>query len=122
MLCSRHAADTVSNASMKAGFVISPGMPMLWLRAAGRDAHPAPRGAHCVGRLEAGEHEALGAKVQGPPDAQPRGFLDAHECRRRGGLQGVDPCQQVGLGQRAVLEVEDDPVEPGAAHQLRRGR
>ena len=80
-----------------------------------REAHPAHGVGGLLDRLEARDHHALGPEVEGPSDAQAGAFLDARRGRSRRRLEGVDAGQQVGLGQRAVLEVQDDPVEPGPA-------
>ena len=59
-------------------------------------------------------------EVERAADAQPLGARRADDRGHRRGLDGVQHAQQVGLGRLAVLEVEDDPVEAGAADAVRR--
>ena len=59
-------------------------------------------------------------EVERPPDPQSFAGLGSHERCRRSGAQGVQVGEQVGFGAGAMLEVDDHPVEPGAADQLGR--
>ncbi len=86
----------------------------------GREAHPAHRVGRLLDRFQARDHQALRPEIECSPDAQAGAFLDAHDGRGRGCLQCVDAGKQISLGQRAVLEIEDRPVEPSSPKDLGR--
>ena len=88
---------------------------------AGGIAHPGQRLAHRLGRgLQARDHQPVRAEVQDPADAHPLGRHDAHERRRRRGLDRHQLREEVRLGRHAVLEVHHDPVVAGPGDDLRR--
>ena len=88
----------------------------------GRVAHERDGLAGLVGTINPGDHDPVRTEVEGPPDPQSFAGLGPDERGGRRGTQGVEVGQQVGFGPDAVLEVDDHPVEPGAADELGRHR
>ena len=91
-------------------------------RAVGRVAHERDRLAGLLGRVHPGDHDPVRAEVERPADPQPLAGLGPDEGGGRRRAHRVEVGQQVGLGAGAVLEVDDQPVEAGAGHDLGRHR
>jgi hypothetical protein len=67
--------------------------------------------------LEPGDHDPGGARIEGSPDPEPLRRLGPDD-RRRPVANRVELAHQLRLGPRAVLEVDDQPVEAGPGKQL----
>ena len=85
-----------------------------------RVAHPGQRLGDLGGRLEARDHQPVGAEVERPADAQALGRRDAHHGGRRRALDRQQLGVEVGLGAHAVLEVDEGPVEARPGRRARR--
>ena len=93
-----------------------PASPVGWI------AHERDGLAGLIGTIHPGDHDPVRAEVERPPDPQSLAGLGSHESGGDRGAQCVKVGQQVGLGPGAVLEIDDHPVEPGAADELGRHR
>ena len=82
---------------------------------------PANRRA-CSAEWTCGHHDAGGTEVEGAADADALPALDAHEGRDVSGTGGQEERQEVRLVGRAVLEIDEQPVEAGARDDLHEER
>ena len=90
-----------------------PARPHRWV------AQVRDRLTYLVRGLQLGQHDPSRAQVQGPTDPKPLGRLRTDDRGHRRRPDGVEQRQEIRLGRRAVLEVQDGPVEAGVATQLR---
>lgn len=67
-------------------------------------------------------HDSLGAKVEHPPNPQPRQRLNPDHRWRSDCGQGLELGKEIALRPAAMLEVDQSPVEPGSGHNLGRHR
>ena len=71
-------------------------------------------------RLDPRHEHAAGAEVERPADPRSPRLLDANEDRRGAAAGGEQLGECLGLAARAVLEVDDEPVEAGDGEDLDR--
>ena len=69
-------------------------------------------------RLDAWEHDSVGAEIEDPMDALPRRRFHAHNGKRSTGRQSLNLGQHVALIAGAVLEIDQPPVVAGVGHQF----
>ena len=90
--------------------------------AVGRVAHERDRLARLLRQVHPRDHDPVRTEVEGTTDAQPLARLRPDKGGGRCRAHRVEVGQQVGFGAGAVLEVDDQPVEAGAGHDLGRHR
>ena len=91
-------------------------------RAVGRVAHERDRLASLLGQVHPRDHDPVRTEVERAADAQSFARLRPDQGGGRCRAHRVEAGQQVGFGAGAVLEVDDQPVEAGAGHDLGRDR